>query len=61
MKQLFIPAKNRAEAERESPFWACRFLRVTGGFIAFDSQAALESRQTSPVQLVARTRSTAAR
>jgi hypothetical protein len=38
---LFIPARTRQEAERDAPFWACRFVRVTGGFVAFDSEDAL--------------------
>jgi hypothetical protein len=41
--QLFIPAKSKKEAERDAPPWACRFARVTGGFIAFDSEAALRT------------------
>jgi hypothetical protein len=40
--QLFIPAKNKKQAERGAPRWACRFARVQGGFIAFDSEAALQ-------------------
>jgi hypothetical protein len=42
LMQLFIPARNRKEAERDAPRWACRFARVTGGFIAFDSEEALQ-------------------
>jgi hypothetical protein len=38
MQKLFIPAKNRKEAERGVPRGACRFARVMGGFIAFDSE-----------------------
>ena len=49
VKQLFIPAKNRGQAEQEAPGWACRFARVTGGFIAFDSQAALDDWQACQV------------
>jgi hypothetical protein len=52
--QLFIPAKNKKQAEREAPFWACRFARVRGGFIAFDSEEALQRfRGSKPMQLVA--------
>jgi hypothetical protein len=36
---LFLPAKTRQQAERAAPAWACRFLKVTGGFMAFDSDA----------------------
>jgi hypothetical protein len=39
--QLFIPASYKKEAERDAPPWACRFARVTGGWIAFDSDEAL--------------------
>ena len=42
-RQFFIPAKNRSEAEDAAPSWACRFAKVMGGFIVFDSQAALEA------------------
>jgi hypothetical protein len=42
-KQLFIPAKSRREAEDDAPRWACRFAKVIGGFVAFDSQPALEA------------------
>jgi hypothetical protein len=41
--QLFIPASYKKEAERDAPPWACRFARVTGGWIAFDSEAALQT------------------
>jgi hypothetical protein len=41
--QLFIPARYKKEAERDAPPWACRFARVTGGWIAFDSEAALQT------------------
>jgi hypothetical protein len=41
--QLFIPAKNKKQAERAAPFWACRFARVRGGFIAFDSEETLRT------------------
>jgi hypothetical protein len=40
--QRFIPASYKKEAERDAPPWACRFARVTGGWIAFDSEAALQ-------------------
>jgi hypothetical protein len=40
---LFIPASYKNEAERDAPPWACRFARVTGGWIAFDSEAALQT------------------
>lgn len=50
MQKLFIPAKNRKEAERGAPRWACRFARVTCGFIAFDSQEALEVWRTKAVR-----------
>jgi hypothetical protein len=36
---LFLPAKTRQQAERDAPAWACRFLKITGGFMAFDSDA----------------------
>jgi hypothetical protein len=41
--QLFIPAKSKKEAERAAPRWACRIVRVTGGFLVFDSKVALQS------------------
>jgi hypothetical protein len=40
---LFIPASYKKEAERDAPPWACRFARVTGGWIAFDSDDALQT------------------
>lgn len=39
--QLFIPAKNKKQAAREAPPWACRFARAQGGFMVFDSEPAL--------------------
>ena len=39
---LFIPARNRQEAERDPPPWACRFAASTGGFLVFDSEEALQ-------------------
>ncbi len=53
MRAVFIPDRSRKhfstrkvgtrrEAEEDAPHWACRFARVSGGFMAFDSQAALD-------------------
>jgi hypothetical protein len=35
--QLFIPAKNKAEAVREAPPLARHFAKVQRGFMVFDS------------------------
>ena len=40
--QLFVPAKNKKQAERDAPLWACRFAKVQGGFMAFDSEPVLQ-------------------
>ncbi|ARN82253.1 hypothetical protein [Methylocystis bryophila] len=53
MRAVFIPDRDRKqfstrkvstrkEAEQDAPPWAIRFARVMGGFMAFDSQAALD-------------------
>ncbi len=53
MRAVFIPDRSRKqfstrkvgtrrEAEQDAPYWACRFARVSGGFMVFDSQAALD-------------------
>jgi hypothetical protein len=42
---LFLPVATRREAEEEAPAWACRFLKVTGGFMAFDSDASRDQWQ----------------
>jgi hypothetical protein len=45
--QLFIPAKNKKEAERGAPPWACLPHRVRGRvqgwFIVFDREEALQN------------------
>jgi hypothetical protein len=43
MRKLFIPTKNRKKAVEYTPRWACRLARVTGGYMAFDSQEALDA------------------
>jgi hypothetical protein len=48
--QLFIPARTRKEAEQDAPNWACRFTRVTGGFIAFDSDGAFQDWKRSHIE-----------
>jgi hypothetical protein len=54
VKRLFIPAGSKAEAEQEAPRWATRLVRVTGGYMAFSSDAALrqwragEKKEVSP-------------
>ena len=36
MRQELIEAKTKKEAEKQAP-WACKFMKVVGGYIAFES------------------------
>lgn len=47
---LFIPAYNRKDAEEGAPFWAERFVRVSGGYFVFDSEEALQKWKATPVE-----------
>ena len=66
MRAVFIPDRSRKhfstrkvgtrrEAEEDAPHWACRFARVSGGFMAFDSQAALDE-WLARLRIIAKTR-----
>ena len=36
MRQEFIGVKTRKQAEKQAP-WACKFIKVVGGYMAFES------------------------